>query len=186
MDSGAIKIAAVAVGAYLLYEWLQSSGLWAQWFGGNSFTTTSALDTYCSANPTATASMTVNGQNASAPCSQWLSALQSSAVPTTAPSSSPAGSTPATTAPVSAVDPNLAAQLTAGMQKQVGRTIGTISEWNWVLQNIVKSSLPIITASTPYGTSQISATQYLQEQQSLGMSGLGFTSPYSWGSRLVN
>lgn len=195
MDSGIIKWIAVGVGAYILYEWLQSSGLWAQYFGGSSaFTTASSLETYCQANPTGSATMTANGQTASAPCSQWMTAIQgntaNAATPgtSTAASAPPTNSSPANTAaaPTTPVDPNLTAQLTAGMQKQVGRSVGTISEWNWILQNILHSTLPIITASTPYGTSQITASQYLQEQQSLGLSGIGFMSPYSFGSRLVN
>jgi len=37
MDSkNIIKILAVAAGAYLLYDWLQKNGYWAQWFGTSS------------------------------------------------------------------------------------------------------------------------------------------------------
>jgi hypothetical protein len=96
-----IKYAMIAVGAYILYNWLQSSGMWASWFGGtvaasNSFTDPTLLMNYCQANPAGTAIFTNSaGVASSATCAQWIAAnspvapVQTTvapiAVPTTAP-----------------------------------------------------------------------------------------------------
>lgn len=84
-----IKYAMIAVGAYILYNWLQSSGMWASWFGGtvaasNSFTDPTLLMNYCQANPAGTAIFTnASGVASSATCAQWIAA--NSSVPVAAP-----------------------------------------------------------------------------------------------------
>jgi len=178
----AIKPILILVGGYILYEWLQSSGLWAQLTGGSAtssstanpqqFTTASALLSYCQANPNLSAG--IGNQNAT--CSQWLSAAGASASTTsgTSPSTTPA------TINTSNVDPTVAAAITALMQKQAGIANATISQWNWVWQNMYKNdpSAPVLEGSTAaeqsVGTQPITSSQYLALRTGAGLSGIRF------------
>lgn len=198
-----LKFAAVGVGAYLLYNWLQSSGLWAQFFGGNSFTNPQQLLTYCQANPTGTAIYVgANGVPTSAPCSQWVAAnTASGAVPASQPAAAPASaatsappatsSAPATTAPAS--NSTLVAQLTA---KAAGNVLmpgaqGTVSDWNYLLTQLFPNA-PQIVNSTPAGNGNIGAAQYVAyylalfpdpsttATSSAGVS--GYEEPYRWAN----
>ena len=165
---------------FVLYEWLKSSGLWGQLTGGSQsisssasqqFTTTSDLLKYCAANPNASAG--INGQNA--PCSQWLSAASSASV---ASPPQPSGTTPPATAPV--IDQTLAANLTNMMQSSQGRTMGTVSEWNWLYTHLENNpNAPILVGASQAEQSvtmnqQITASQYLTLRSQAGLSGLKF------------
>ena len=88
-----IKYGAMAAAAYFVYQWLQSSGLWAQWFGGstastNTFNTSTALLAYCQANPTGTAVYVdpTTGASSTATCAQWLASNSNASLP---PATSP-------------------------------------------------------------------------------------------------
>ena len=101
-----LKVGIIGVAGYLGYQYLQSSGLWAQFFGGNSFTTAAQLISYCQANPTGSA--TYGGQTA--PCSQWMAAAGSS---TSTTSTSTTGLTVADAATYPYSSAITAAQMTA-------------------------------------------------------------------------
>lgn len=127
-----IKWAAIAAAGYFVYEYLQSSGLWAQWFGGalpatgvsNSFSSSAALLTYCQANPTGTAIYVdpTTGVSSTASCAQWIGSNSSSPIPA-APAS------PAT---------GLATgyqQAIAAMKTAAGNDSQTIDQWGYYWQN---------------------------------------------------
>jgi hypothetical protein len=82
-----IKYGAMAAAAYFVYQWLQNSGLWAQWFGGssstNTFNTSTGLLAYCQANPTGTAIYVdpATGASSTATCAQWLASNSNAALP---------------------------------------------------------------------------------------------------------
>jgi hypothetical protein len=167
-----LKWAAIGVGVYLL---LKETGLWAQIFGANTtFADSASLLAYCKANPNGTATFA----GTTLPCSQWLAAASTPAATTTTSSPAPQPSIPAatvaTTTPTPApIDTALANQLTNALQSGYGRNLGTVSEWNWLLTNQVKPGASIITQGTQYAVDQqISATDYLNLRQSLGMSGV--------------
>lgn len=173
--SSIIKVGIFAVAGYLLYEWLQKSGLWAQYFGGvapgavpaaglQSFATADALTAYCKANPSSSA--TYGG--VSSTCPTWMQT----------PATSPASSAPPTTGQQPAapqVDTALADQLTHLLQQSNSRPLGTVSEWNWLYTHLKNDpNAPIIEGDTQFGTSQITAVQYLQARTGAGLSGIGW------------
>ena len=200
-----IKFAAVGVGAYILYNWLQTSGLWAQWFGGNSFTTPQALLTYCQANPNGTAIYVgQNGVPTSAPCSQWVAANTASGAvqPAAAAAAPPAAAAPAastTTTAAAAPAPaptgtpaagsTLTQQLTAAAAKNVlmASGQGTVSDWNYLLTQLFPNA-PQITNATPAGDANIGVSQYVTYYLGLfpdptlgGGAGVsGYEEPYQW------
>jgi hypothetical protein len=192
-----IKFAAIGVGAYLLYEWLQSSGLWAQWFGGgNSFSTPATLLTYCQANPTGSATYTGSGTPTTATCAAWMAANGSSSTTSTTSSAPPATSTPApeaTIAPAagSTLVPRL--QAAAFASSALGADSATVSQWNYLLQQIWPSA-PIIQNSTPAGTGSIPAATYVgyylaqgfadPSLAGAGVSGFNYydEEPYKWAN----
>jgi hypothetical protein len=165
-----LKWGAIIGGVYLI---LKQTGLWEQIFGGgNSFADSASLLNYCHANPTGTA--TFNGHTL--PCSQWLAAAPGASTPapvSTNPQPSAPTPTPTTAVSIPAIDTALAAQLSSTLQTGQGRTLGTVSEWNWILTNQVQPGASIITQATKYAVDQqISAADYLALRQSLGMSGI--------------
>jgi hypothetical protein len=191
-----LKFAAVGVGAYILYNWLQTSGLWAQWFGGgNSFTNPQQLLTYCQANPSGTAIYVgANGVPNSAPCSQWVAANTASGAvaPVTQPVATPAATAtaaaPATVAP--AANSTLIAQLTkaAAGNMLMPNEMGTVSDWNYLLTQLFPNATQIQNA-TPAGNNTIGAAQYVAYYLALypdptttaTAAGLtGYDEPYQW------
>jgi hypothetical protein len=132
-----IKYAAMIAAGYFVYEWLQSSGLWAQWFGGtapaaaasNSFSNPSALLTYCQANPNGTAIYVdpTTGVTSTASCAQWIASNSSS------PTSVVTAATP-NTAPASSLPLNYQ-QAIAAIKTAAGSDSQTIDEWGYFWQN---------------------------------------------------
>lgn len=199
--NGLIKIALVAGGVYLIYRYLENSGLWAQWFGGgNTFDTTDPqfiqkVTQYCHANAGGTVNLTQGGKAyGSGTCQQILAALQGAPPPagTAAPNPPPTGTatappppatttTTTTTAPPPAANSQVATQLQALMQQQVQRTTGTVSEWNWVWRNMYKNdpNAPIITTSSYAVDQQIGVNDYLNLRSAQGLSGLASTAAVS-------
>lgn len=122
-----IKYGAMAAAAWFVYDWLQTSGLWAQWFGGtvtaaaNSFNNSTSLLTYCQENPSGTAVFVdpTTGQSSTASCAQWLSSN---------PQTTPITSTPASTATPQA-------QAIAAMQGANGSDSATLDQWSYFWQN---------------------------------------------------
>jgi hypothetical protein len=160
-----VKYAAIGVGLYMLYEWLQSSGMWAQLFGGSSFSTPATLLTYCQANPTGSATYTGGATPTTATCAAWVAANASTST-TAAPSTT---STPTTTtAPpaeasiVPAAGSTLVSRLQAAAfaSAALGADSANVSQWNYLLQQIWPSA-PIILNSTPAGTASIPAATYV-------------------------
>jgi len=187
MDSGGIiKVALIAVGGYLLYEWLNSSGLLAQFGIGNSFTTSASLLQYCQANPTGSA--TYNGYTL--PCSQWLTAATPAPAPVTA---NPISTTPVTSAPSpapmsSAVSSFSAAQLLAAAGTSNPNQTYTVDQWNFLLQKMSPSEQvsDLSNVGIVRGVNDtMTAAQYIANRSKAGLSGLGFLgafndNPYSW------
>jgi hypothetical protein len=124
-----IKYGAMAAAAYFVYQWLQNSGLWAQWFGGasatstNSFNTSTALLSYCQANPTGTAVYVdpSTGASSTATCAQWLASNSNATLP---PAASPA----------SGLAPNYQ-QAISLMQAAVGNDSQDLDNWAYYWQN---------------------------------------------------
>ena len=180
-EGGTIKIVLIAVAGYLGYQYLQSSGLWAQWFGsGSSFTTAPALLAYCQANPTGTASF--NGQ--SAPCAAWLQAAsqQSPAAPAT---SQTAVVTPAPNATPLTVTQLLNAVAASGYPSNANTTY-TVDQWNYFVTTQI-SPTAVVTDLTSVGNisaAQLTAAEYISLRQKAGLSGfrgsLGYANPYAW------
>jgi len=197
-SSGIIKIVLIGGGIFLIYKYLQNSGLWAQWFGGggNTIDTTDPQAqqkaiAYCQSNPGGSINVTSSGKTVGAvPCSAFIASMAPTVGPATTttpppvstPVVSPAPTPPATTGtipPSTTINTQLASQLTAGMQQQVGRAVGTVSEWNWVYQHNVMNNpnAPIITQSNYAVDQQISVTDYLALRSAQGLSGLGALVP---------
>lgn len=188
--SSLIKIALVGVAGYLAYQYLQSSGLWAQWFGGNSFTSAAQLLSYCQANPNGTASF--NGQSAT--CSAWLQAEQTANQPLpTPPVQTPAVNpqTQTTASPSTTLTPAPAGQhvtpLTVAQLQAVIQKAGydpnakyTEDQFNYFVTNFIDASAVVDLPLGPTG-SQMTAQQYITYRQQSGVSGLGgWSNPYAW------
>jgi hypothetical protein len=200
-EGGILKLVLLGVAGYLAYQWLQSSGLWAQWFGGNSFTSTSQLLAYCQANPTGTASF--NGQ--SAPCSSWLQAASGAAQPaasSSAPAPSSATSPSPAAGPISTptVSPSLPAKITpltvaqllnAVAQSGSGATAATtfnVDQWNYYVTTYIDPTAIVdvdLSAAGYVSGAPLTAQQYISLRQSVGLSGIPagigtYRNPYSW------
>jgi hypothetical protein len=180
-ESSVIKFALIGVAAYIGYQWLQSSGLWAEIFGGSSFTDTSSLLTYCQANPSGSASY--GGQTAA--CSAWLQAA--SAQPT-AGSPSPAA-TSATVTPPANKTPLTAAQLMAAAGITNPSQTLTVDQWNYYVTNKISAGATVTDLSAQgiqRGVNDsVTAAQYIALRQQAGLSGLrtglaAVASPYAW------
>jgi hypothetical protein len=199
--NGIIIALGVAAAGYLVYQWLQSSGLWAQWFGGtaasgNTFSTPATLMSYCQANPGGTATYQVaGGSPTTATCSAWLAAQTPAATTPAASTSTPPQSTaPPTSTPASSTGLVIPSNLT------VTPNINNSLSGN-VMINGVSTNLSIITANAGqsagviYNTAgqDITAQFSTAEQQQLvsafiaangGMAGLGWMpsgeTPYGW------
>jgi hypothetical protein len=120
-----IKYGAVLAAAYFVYQWLQNSGLWAQWFGGtasNQFNSSSALLTYCQANPNGTAIYVdpTTGASSTATCAQWLASNSESPM--------------AQLSPASGLAANYL-QAISLMQQAAGNDAQTIQSWANLWQN---------------------------------------------------
>jgi hypothetical protein len=204
--SGVIIALGVAAAGYLVYQWLQSSGLWAQWFGGatagNTFSTPATLLGYCQANPNGTAIyQAVGGAPTSAPCSQWLAAQ--TPVASATPVASPGGAGGAAM-PVSVPLPVTSSPSSTGLvipsNLTVSPNINNSLSGN-VMINGTSTNLSIITANLGqsagliYNTAGQDITNQFStdEQQGLvsaflsangGLAGLGWMSstetPYGW------
>jgi hypothetical protein len=151
-----IKYGAMAAAAWFVYDWLQSSGLWAQWFGttaaaaSNSFNNSASLIAYCQANPSGTAVYIdpATGQSSIATCAQWI-----------ASNPAVAASTPTSTASAPQ------SQAIAAMQAANGSDSATLDVWSYYWQNNPTFS----GAPSGYGVNgSISATQF---NQILGLNG---------------
>lgn len=177
-----VKLGVLGLAGYLLYQWLQNSGLWGQMFG---FSTTQQLITYCQANPSGSASY--GGQ--SAPCSQWLAAV--SAAQTT-PSTTPTASTAPTTPPVQTSAPATLTtqeqQLATSLQNAAVQSSNTppltVSQWNYIMNNLTNPGSSA--AQLPqFGNALIDAPTYVAARASggFGLSGFipaRFMKPYRW------
>jgi hypothetical protein len=197
-----IKIGGGIAALYLIYEWLQSSGLWAQWFGGG-FTTPQALLTYCQQNPTGTATYApAGGAPQTFTCAQWIAAQQAAGAnppPTTNLLTSalpPAGATPVTppptgNTPVQNSSGNDAQAVTVMIQQNGGADQATLDTWAYYWQNSpgfngapfgfgVSGSISpatmdaIVAAAGGNRTSKVSASQFVVwlNAQPQGMNGL--------------
>ena len=182
-----IKLAALGVAGYLVYQWLQKSGYWAQWFGGgNTFSTPQALLTYCHANPGGSAIYApAGGASTTAPCAQWIAANGG------APPASTGGGTtppPTTGGGGSLVALPSAATLTSWMQAHTtpSRSVGSVSEWNFATTHLITGFVEP-TVDIGFGDTQITADQYIQgvtawRQTGGGMGWIGASvpRPYGW------
>lgn len=202
--SSIVKIVGLGVGAYLLYQYLQSSGVWAQWFGGNSFSNPQQLLAYCEANPNGSATYTGGATPATATCAEWIAANGGSA----APSAGTAGATTSTTAssttsstPSASVQPAAGStfisrlQAAAAANPALGSDSANVSQWNFLVDQIWPSA-PQISVSTPAGNNNINAATYVgyylgqgfpdpsSAAGNAGVSGFGHGAysddPYSW------
>jgi hypothetical protein len=169
-----LKFLIVGVAGYIAYDWLQTSGLWAQWFGGvQTFTTPATLLAYCQANPSASASY--NGQTGT--CVQWQQAA--GAQPATAAAViSPAASTPAAaTSPAasepSAADVALANSLVTAAKTSASTTMN-VWQWNYILQHLNPSEANLNTSNN---AQLVTAAQYVALRTASGLSGLGVVMP---------
>lgn len=184
MDDNAknvIRLAAVAVGAYIAYQWLESSGMWAQWFGASSnvFTDPNALLAYCQKNSAGQATYSVSGKQTTATCAQWLAANQaaSSSSGTAAPSSGSPSPTPAPPAP--AIDQTLVAQLRAAAMANpiLGTDKATVDQWNYLLNEL--NPVAIVTDLSSIGivrgeNDSMDAEAYVTLRSRAGLSGIWF------------
>jgi len=192
-----IKLAVLGVLGYLGYQYLQNSGLWAQWFGGGvqNFTDPTSLLTWCNANPTLSA--TYNGQSGT--CQQWI---QASAQTSSSGSSSSASTSTTTSIPAATSTPSQPAQpartstpptgytLTSAQQNLVNQLISTgkvsastlynVWQWNYVLNELTPGSTDL---NTPNNAQTVTASQYVAWRAQYGLSGLEVSwrapSPYS-------
>jgi hypothetical protein len=179
-SSGLIKFLIIGVAAYLGYEYLQSSGLWAQWFGGNTFTTVPTLQTYCTANPNGTA--VYNGQTGT--CAQWMAAIAAQTAGSTPAATTSTAVVPATPAGLSASDVALANSLAQAAQVQPTATM-TGWQWNYVLLHMTPGETNLDSSTVG---NEMTAAQYVAARNAAGLSGLGgwvppsphSTIPYAW------
>ena len=185
-SSGIIKFLIIGVAVYLGYEYLQSSGLWAQWFGGssagNSFATVAALQAYCTANPNGTAMY--NGQTSS--CAQWLQAIAAASGSSTAATATQTQAPPANAAPAapSAADVALANSLVSKAQLSSTSQLN-YWQWNYILKEISPSDADY---DGPANANEVTAAQYVAARTAAGLSGLGqwprmqihSQIPYAW------
>jgi hypothetical protein len=122
-----INYGAMAAAVYFLYQWLQSSGLWAKWFGGsttasNQFNNSAALLSYCQANPNGTAIYVdpTSGASSTATCAQWLASNSQSPMQVTSPASGLAANYQ---------------QAISLMQQAAGSDSQTLDTWSYYWQN---------------------------------------------------
>ena len=194
-DNSILKFALIGGAAYLGYVYLKNSGLWAQWFGGNSFTDAPSLLAYCQANPTGTASY--GGQSAA--CSAWLQAAGQTPAGTTSTTATPAATlspvqTPAVT-PAQHVTPLTVTQLLNAANQNgyaaSANTTFTNDQWNWFVKfspYAIDPNAVVDEDLTPYGYktgAELTAQQYISLRQQAGVSGIrsraiGFANPYGW------
>lgn len=202
-----IKILGVAAGAYLLYQWLNSSGLWAQWFGGgNSFSNAQQLLAYCQANPSGSATF-VNpqtGQSQTATCAAWMQANGAAPTSTAGATTTTTNPPPQTSAATASVQPAAASTMVPRLEAAavanpvLGGNSANVSQWNFLLGQIWPSA-PQISVTTPAGNNSIDAATYvgyylgqgfpdpsLTATQTTGGGGAGMQGvayqddPYSW------
>lgn len=148
------KVALLGLAGYFVYNWLQSSGYWGQIFG---FSSVSQLQTYCTANPSGTA--TYNGQSAT--CQQWLSALAAATAPTTAPTTTaPAAPAAPATPPPAAVKSALSSALANWATQNGYPTSLDMSQWNYILAQLVPGAAPVLNDTT--GGQPMAAATYVQ------------------------
>jgi hypothetical protein len=151
-DTGTIiLVLGIGAAAYLVYQYLQSSGLWAQWFGGaagNVFSDPQKLLAYCAANPTGTATYQAAGSApTTAPCSQWIAAQQHIATTPVSSATNPNSGTsapPPPPAPVPVSNSNSGLTIPAGLT--VTHNINNSLSGN-VIWNGATVNLSIITAN---------------------------------------
>lgn len=183
-----IKLSALGVACYLVYQWLQKSGYWAQMFGGgNSFTTPQTLLTYCQANPTGSATYSpAGGASTTAPCAQWIAANQPGATSSGGGTTTDGGGGGTTTTTGAVALPS-SAVLTAWMQANTSpsRSVGSVSEWNYATNKLITGFVQP-TVDIGFGDSQITADQYIQAvtqwraSQGIGWLGAVAPRPYGW------
>ena len=188
-----IIVLGLGAAAYLVYQYLQSSGLWAQWFGGaagNTFSTPASLLSYCQANPNGTAIyQAAGGSPTSATCAQWLAAntaatpAPAGAAPT--PTGTPSSPTPASTGLVIpsnlTVTPNINNSLSGnvtinGVSTNLSIITGNAGNTSGVIYNTAGQDI----------TSQFSSAEQQQLVSAFmaangGLAGLfGVENPYGW------
>lgn len=202
MNTGIKILIAVAVG-FLGYEYAKKSGLWAQWFGGNSFTTSTQLLAYCQANPSGSATyVDSTGKASSATCAQWMQANPQAAARASASSgaSTPSGGTTpvssTTAAPSSLTSTGmtqaqvLAALIAAAQANPIlGSDLANVDQWNFFLRTIEPaaaiSDLSMVGVVRGQNDT-MSAEQYMQLRAQAGLSGLfpqvlsELEYPYKW------
>jgi len=180
-----IKVALLGLAGYFVYNWLQNSGLWGEYFGFSSVT---QLQTYCAQNPSGTA--TYNGQSAT--CAQWTAALAAASPSTTASTSTtpttPPVQTTQTSAPAEAnlttAEQSLVTSLNNAAVQSGNQTLLTVSQWNWLMNNVTNPGSSA--AQLPqFGNATIDAGTYVAARSSGGFGLSGFRPalvqrPYRW------
>lgn len=191
-----ITVLGIGAAAYLIYQWLQSSGLWAQWFGGalaNTFSNPQQLLAYCQANPTGTATyQAAGGSPISAPCSSWLSANATTTPPPTTPSTAATAQAPSQASAGLSIPSNLT--VTPNINNSLSGDVilnGVSTNLSIITGNAGQSAGVIYNTAGQDITSQFTAAQQQQliaaftaAPHNAGVSGLdgGYwaQNPYAW------
>jgi hypothetical protein len=167
-----IKIVLILGGAYIIYDYLQSSGLWTQWFGAPA------------AAPTATTTTTAPAVTAPTSTS---AALPLAATPVAA------SSTSALTTGSLSYGGVTTAQLDAWMQQAIGTTLAGFDQWCYAMNALVSSFTCPGTVFTGFDRSTpmtsyvfLSSLQNYQTTGQMGpglggFSGFAAVTPYAWG-----
>lgn len=170
-----VKVAVVGVAAYLGYRYLQSSGLWAKWFGAsNSFSDPNLLLSYCQANPTLTATFTGGSAPITQPCQNWINAVSTpSPVPVVPPSQTPV------------VNPPALSDIQAKVVAAAGGPGVTLNADGWNYYWGLVTGVPQTADLFPAGNRDALMTfaAYLAARASQGLTGrlpMRLASPYPW------
>ena len=185
-DNSIVKYALIGVAAYLGYQWLQSSGLWAEWFGGSSsFTDPTSLLTYCQANPSGSA--TYGGQTAA--CSAWMAAAAGSTTPASTGTAPSPAATSTTVSPATNVTPLTAAQLMQAAGVTNASQTLTVDQWNYYVTNKIAPNATVTDLSAQgiqRGVNDsVTAAEYISLRHQAGLSGMrpgmaAVRNPYRW------
>lgn len=155
-----LKIGAVAVGAYLIWNWLQSSGLLGA-ATSSTFTTGDSLMTYCQANPTGSATYTdPSGVTSTATCAAWIASQAPASVPASTSSSA------------SSLGSNYQQAISA-MQTAAGNDMQTLDVWAYYWQNGAAF------AGSPAGYGIPGSISSTQMDQMIGLNGGNRSAPVS-------
>jgi hypothetical protein len=170
-----LKWSAIAAGAYIAYQYLQSSGLWAKWFGSGvsgigqapnvpTFNTQAMLLAHCAMNVTGQAGF-IDGQGGLHvhPCVAWL--MNDGRVPNAA--AKQAAPTSPTAILSTAPDPRVAT-----LQGILGDS-ASVEQWNQAYQRIQPGAPNV----PPASSGAIDAATYISLRNASGLSGLSAAIP---------